>query len=116
MRHHRLDRLARLTQGAALVGMGLFDVACNKEPVKPEEPHINSPPQPDPTPSNIGINATATPPPADTPDAGGAAPPPSMRHTINATARPVSTASGATPPSFRPPAQLNAPTKSSSSP
>jgi hypothetical protein len=101
MRHHRLERLARLTQGAALVGASLFDVACGKEPVKPEEPHINSPPNPTPTESvPLGMNATATPPPTAATDAGA-----SMRHTINATATPPQ-------PSFRPPAQLNAPTKS----
>jgi hypothetical protein len=106
MRHHRLDRLARLTQGAALVGVGLFDVACNKEPVKPEEPHINATAMPMPSESAPlpSMNATATPPAADTADAGMAPRP----HTINATATPPG-------PSFRPPAQLNAPTKPASS-
>jgi hypothetical protein len=89
MRFHRLTRLARLTQGAALVGVGLVDSGCQKDP-PPEPPHINSTATP-----------TTTPP---APDAGPAAlltinaphPPPDssiMRHTINATATQAPTAS-----------------------
>lgn len=50
MRSHRLDRLARLTQGVALVGLGITGVACGGEPRvnsphPDEKPHINAPPE-----------------------------------------------------------------------
>ncbi|HSO40101.1 MAG TPA: hypothetical protein VLT33_46555 [Labilithrix sp.] len=49
MRAHRLGRLTSLTQGAALVGLGLVQAACGKDAAPPAEPiHINSPPQPAP--------------------------------------------------------------------
>jgi len=60
MRSHRLSRLAVLTQGVALVGFGLAEIACSKEPnvngpVK-EGPHINAPPD-KPTPSSSAPEA-----------------------------------------------------------
>ena len=66
MRSHRLNRLALLTQGVALVGLGAADIACSKEPV-PEQLHINSPPSPTdaaaPTPAfdAAGIHINAPP-------------------------------------------------------
>ena len=48
MRSHRLNRLALLTQGVALIGLGASDMACSKEPVA-DPIHVNSPPQ-DPPP------------------------------------------------------------------
>ena len=39
MRSHRLNRLALLTQGAALVGLGLSALACG------DPPHVNAPPK-----------------------------------------------------------------------
>jgi hypothetical protein len=49
MRPHRLDRLARLTQGIALVGLGISEAACGGEPRvnaphPDEQPHVNAPP------------------------------------------------------------------------
>jgi hypothetical protein len=63
MRPHRLDRLARLTQGAALVGIGLFDAACGKEPKPDYRPVPNA--TATPTPSELSAqkqNRAATPP------------------------------------------------------
>jgi hypothetical protein len=92
MQKHRLDKLARLTKGAALISMGAVSFACQNDTTKhinnpPEEPiHINSPappmaldaaPPPDP---NASANASG--------DAGAA---PTLRpypHTINAPPRP----------------------------
>jgi hypothetical protein len=45
MRSHRLNRLALLTQGVALIGVGAADVACSKEPVA-EPIHINATAEP----------------------------------------------------------------------
>ncbi len=76
MRSHRLNRLALLTQGVALIGLGAADMACSKEPVS-EPIHINSPPQPDPVPDAASfprptINAPYFGPDAGAkPDAGG---------------------------------------------
>lgn len=44
MRSHRLDRLAKLTQGVALVGLGLTEAACGGEPrvnSAPKGPGVN---------------------------------------------------------------------------
>lgn len=51
MRKHRLERLRRLTQGAALVGFaaGAGGAACTKDPPPHEPVHVNSPPSPDPS-------------------------------------------------------------------
>jgi len=47
MRSHRLNRLALLTQGVALIGLGAADLACSKEPVA-EPIHVNATAQPEP--------------------------------------------------------------------
>jgi hypothetical protein len=82
MRHHRLERLARLTQGAALVGIGLVDVGCSKEPMKPDYrpvPNATARLTPSESAAQKG-NATATPSAGDAADAGMTPTP----HTINA--------------------------------
>jgi len=66
MRRHRLDRLTRLTQGAALVGLGTLAAACNDTPK-----YVNSP-EPQPT-EPIHVNATAEPTPSATAPAVDAA-------------------------------------------
>jgi hypothetical protein len=87
MHRHRLLRLARITQGAALVGVGFVDIACSKEQAKPEQPHINATATafPSAAPSAVGsalptINAPPEPKAAD----AGPVPVP---HTINAPPR-----------------------------
>lgn len=81
MRRHRLHRLTLLTQGVALVGLGLAEGACHKDPppLQPDEPHINAPPDPTvsaPTPPPsvpVHVNAPApTTPPSAAPLASGA--------------------------------------------
>jgi hypothetical protein len=75
MRSHRLSRLTLLTQGIALIGFGMSELACAKDQPNvngpnPEPLHINAPPTPTasdsavvPTPDNMPhMNATATPP------------------------------------------------------
>jgi hypothetical protein len=98
MKKHRLDRLANLTKGAALVSVGALSFACNDT-----SKTINSPPQ-----EPIHVNATATPTPldaspppnpttsasstaaTDAPDAAGIAR--AVPHTINAPPRPRASA------------------------
>src|SRR5690348_3658876 len=66
MRHHRLNRLALLTQGAALVGLGISQLGCGKDAAPPtERPHINSPPEP------VPADAASPPPPTPTASASG---------------------------------------------
>jgi hypothetical protein len=64
MRSHRLNRLTLLTQGIALVGFGMSELACGNKPTvngpAPEEPHINAPPTPEPA----HVNAMPTPGPS----------------------------------------------------
>jgi hypothetical protein len=102
MRPHRLARLALLTKGAALVGLGSAAMlGCHKDE-KAVDPdfHINAPP--DPTPH---ANATATPPSA-TPSASAPpdfhinAPPtdPQQHPHTNATATPPSATAPVPPP------------------
>lgn len=67
MRSHRLNRLALLTQGVALIGLGATDLACGKEKTN-EQIHINSPPQPVPTMD--AQPPTINSPPMNKPDAG----------------------------------------------
>ena len=62
MRSHRLNRLALLTQGVALIGLGAADMACSKEPV-PDPISVNSPPQPEPS-RQPTMNAPYFPPDA----------------------------------------------------
>jgi len=68
MRSKNLTRLARLTQGIALVGFGASELACAKDsPSGGSEPdfHINAPPTPTPS------APVTAPPAADAPpDAG----------------------------------------------
>jgi hypothetical protein len=66
MRDHRLNRLALLTQGVALVGLGISQLGCGKDAAPPNElPHINAPPQP--------VSTDAAPPVAPpTPSASAA--------------------------------------------
>lgn len=95
MRPHRLGRLTLLTQGLALVGLGAFAPACQKEPSMVNGPdpnlHINAPPTP--------MDAAADPEPSR--DAAVTLPIPSNRPTMNA------------PPQMPPPPpHTNAPQKS----
>ena len=93
MRTHRLARLARLTHGAALVGVGLFDASCKKEDPPVEPPHINATATPTtepPAASDAGLQPPTINAPPTPPDAG------IMRHTVNATATPPP--SGGKPP------------------
>jgi hypothetical protein len=60
MRSHRLNRLALLTHGVALIGLGGADLGCSKEPVT-EPIHINSPPEPTPAWDAAAINVNAPP-------------------------------------------------------
>jgi hypothetical protein len=98
MRRHRLDRLTRLTQGAALVGFGTLAAACNDTPKS-----VNSP-EPQPT-EPIHVNATAEPTASATPTPSASAAPsaaPSAwwgKPTINAPPKP--------PPSMLP--HMNSP-------
>lgn len=83
MRSHRLSRLALLTQGVALVGLGLSELACSKDPPPvtsgSEPPHMNAPPESPPPPKHV--NAPETPPP----DASTPLPPsPATPHHVNA--------------------------------
>ena len=101
MRAHRLNRLALLTRGIAVVGLGLADLACGKSAPAPEEPHINSPPEP--SPLNAADPAPTVPfhtinaPPDPTPGF----------HTINAPPSPVATpaVSGSASPHVNSPAK-----------
>ena len=64
MRNRRLGRLALLTQGAALVGLGMTQLACRKDATPPAEPvHVNSPPLPPLPPLPPASASAATPPP-----------------------------------------------------
>ncbi len=91
MHRHRLQRLAQLTTGAALVGASAL-AGCKEEPktINAPEPtvhanataepiHINAPPDPTPTPS-----ATAS---ANAPPSASARQIP--MHTINAPPTPI---------------------------
>lgn len=102
MRSHRLDRLTRLTHGAALVGLGAFAAACNNEPKHTNAPdpngshepiHVNATADPTPPPSTsatapIAVNATAPPAsasaPPQTPPATSGSVKPSLTPHINA--------------------------------
>ena len=103
MRSHRLSRLTLLTQGIALIGFGMSELACAKEQPtvngpSPEPHHINAPPDPPASASAVPpgselphMNATATPPPS-----GSAAP---------------SSSTTTTPPPVKPMPHTNAPRK-----
>ena len=103
MRRHRLDRLSKLTQGAALVSLGAL-AACNSNG---DTKHVNAPaPQPS---EPIHVNAPPTAMPSASVVASGApiAPPP----TINAPPPPAPSASVARPqlPRVNAPPHLAAP-------
>jgi len=103
MRNHRLDRLARLTQGAALVGLGMTQLACSKDGTSPpaEPVHVNSPPMPRPEVDAAPPAAlpSESPPSANAPpmaaDAGGG--PGVGRPTMNAPPRKLPPAPTAKP-------------------
>ena len=81
MRRHRLDRLSKLAQGAAVISMGVLTAGCDKTGgAKPEEPiHTNATAEPP------HVNATATPMPSAAPSATPAVlNPSSVPHTVNA--------------------------------
>lgn len=63
MHDHRFKRLARLTQGVALLGLGVT-AGCHKDPppMQPDEPHINSPPEPPASATAPPSATTPTPP------------------------------------------------------
>jgi hypothetical protein len=93
MRNHRLNRLALLTQGVALVGIGMSALAaCNDPPhvnsPPPDRPNINSPPQ-QPLPSAAPVepdhvNGPATPPPTASGSASSAVAPVPVPAHVNA--------------------------------
>ena len=71
MLDHRLRRLAQLTKGAALVGIGSV-FACGGEPTHVNSPpdnlpHINSTATPVPS-TSAAPSSTASPTPTDTPN------------------------------------------------
>jgi hypothetical protein len=80
MRRHRLARLSKLTQGAALVSVGAL-VACN---TNGDTKHVNAPAPTEP----IHVNATAEP--APTPSAAPSAAP-SANPAASAPAQPSAT-------------------------
>jgi len=93
MRRHRLDRLQKLAQGAAVISLGVMAGAgtpgCQDKGgiTKPEEPiHTNATAQPIPTTSpspdmTPSMNATAAPMPSASSSASA------RPHTINAPAK-----------------------------
>lgn len=92
MRRHRLDRLTKLAQGAAMISFGVIAAGCEKTGgAKPEEPiHTNATAEPP------HVNATATPMPSAAPSAAPSTTPatlnPSaMPHTVNAHPQPLPT-------------------------
>jgi len=101
MHRHRLDKLARLTQGVALVGLGTV-ASCKTHSIDnlngpdPTPPHINAPAPPGSSSPGAGDGAPAAPPPSDAPTPSASA---TMRHTINA------------PPRLNTPLHVNAPPK-----
>ncbi len=108
MHKHRLDRLARLTQGVALLGFGVGSLAaCNNDPK-----HINSPDPNEP----IHVNATAEPtgstapsaptPSASTPPAGTGSP---VGMNGPTTPTPSASASGSAAPKPTTPPHINSP-------
>jgi len=80
MHRHRLERLARLSTGAALLGASALS-GCNNDPktinAPDPQPHINAPPEPTPS-ATTDPSGTAS----ATPSATTSRPP-----TINAPAR-----------------------------
>ena len=82
MRRHRLDRLSKLTQGAALVSLGAL-AACNSNG---DTKQVNAPAAQPTEP--IHVNATPTPSASATPSAAASAAPTVAPPTINATAAP----------------------------
>ena len=66
MRKKQLDRLSKLTTGAALLGASVFASACNNEP------HAVNGPDPRGT-EPIHVNATATPTTVETPPSASGA-------------------------------------------
>lgn len=68
MRNHRLGRLALLTQGVALVGLGMTQLACGKDASPPVEPvHVNSPPLPEADASTAPTPITSVVAPPEAP-------------------------------------------------
>ncbi len=74
MGNHRLRRLAQLTQGAALIGLGFSAAACAKDPPVvnapiEDKPHINAPPTPMPSASAApaASQTTVDPPSVNSP-------------------------------------------------
>jgi hypothetical protein len=96
---HRLSRLTLLTQGAALVGLGLSHLACG-----------NDPPVASPTnPVNEPTHVNAPAPPASEAASAPTPPPP---HTMNAPADVGPTDAGAPPPGPpKTPLHVNSPPK-----
>ena len=93
MHRHRLERLARLTTGAALLGASAL-AGCNNEPkainspdpqphpnatAQPDPIHVNAPPDPQPSASTASN-------PSATPSASAQQPPRPITHTMNAPA------------------------------
>jgi hypothetical protein len=125
MRSHRLDRLALLTQGIALIGFGLADVACGKDGAPASDPpHLNAPP----APASATPSAPAAPvepphvnaPPAPAPSASSSATPSASSATPSASssAAPSPKASASSnivmtpaPKPPQPPPHLDAPKK-----
>ncbi|CAN5613242.1 hypothetical protein BH09MYX1_BH09MYX1_63050 [soil metagenome] len=103
MRKHRLDRLAKLTQGAALLGLGVLAAACNNEPRQ-----VNSP---DPTGSTEPIHVNSPPSATETTPAPSASQaPPMINAPPSAAPSVVPSAAPSTKPSTAPlvPVHMNA--------
>jgi len=92
MRSKHLHRLAGLTRGIALVGLGASDLACAKD-MHDSDFHINAPA--DPTPSAQPPTANAPPIVSAEPTPSASAPPLRLPAQLNAT---IPSASAGTPP------------------
>jgi hypothetical protein len=66
MKEARLNRLAALTRGAAVIGIGLAGVACTKNGDETPPPQTMNAPAPTTTPVETAATATA-PAPTDSP-------------------------------------------------
>ena len=102
MRSHRLNRLALLTQGAALVGLGLSQLACGKDAAPPNEPiHVNA------TATSASASASAAPAPSEGTPKRVNAPPPDTSPSASASASAKPSPSAGLPP--RSPVIMNSP-------
>lgn len=119
MRSHRLDRLARLTQGIALVGLGISEAACGGEPRvnsprRDEQPHINGPRDDGPAPvTDAGVTGAPKPFEGSVNSVRADEDPAGPPHKVNATPKttPTPPASASAKPAPAPVLRTNAPPK-----